>query len=79
MMPDQITEIAVFAKYILIALASIGAIVLAFGIYHHKRKLIERGGYMIILSIVLGVCGYLIYEKTKQKSYEMLQNTYISY
>lgn len=79
MIPEQISEIVIIARYLLIALSIIGIIVLAFGIYHRKRKLIERGAYMIILSIVLGACGYLIYEKTKERSYEMLQNTYISY
>lgn len=79
MMPEQISEILLIARYILTALAIIGVIVLAFGIYHRKRKLIERGAYVLILSIVLGVCGYLIYEKTKQRTYDMLQNTYISY
>ena len=78
-MPEQISEILLIARYILTALAIIGVIVLAFGIYHRKRKLIERGAYVLILSIVLGVCGYLIYEKTKQRTYDMLQNTYISY
>lgn len=79
MMPEQISEIIIIARYILIALSVIGVIVLAFGIYQRKRNLIERGAYMLILSIVLSICGYLIYEKTKQRSYEMLQNTYITY
>lgn len=79
MVPDRITEIIIIAKYILIALSIIGVIVLAYGIYQHNKKLIGRGAYMIILSIVLGICGYFIYEKTKQKTYEMLENTYITY
>lgn len=79
MVPEQVSEILLFARYILIALSIIGVIVLAFGVYQRKRKLIERGAYMLILSIVLSVCGYLIYEKMKQQTYDMLQNTYISY
>lgn len=79
MIPEQVSEILFIARYLLIALSIIGVIILAFGIYHKKRKFIERGAYLLILSIVLSICGYLIYEKTKQRSYEMLQNTYISY
>ncbi|PXV63324.1 hypothetical protein CLV62_11441 [Dysgonomonas alginatilytica] len=78
-MPEQITEIIIIARYILIALAIVGVIVLAFGIYHRNKKLIGRGAYLIILSIVVSVCGYVIYEKTKQRTYQMLQNTYITY
>lgn len=77
MMPEQISEIIIIARYLLIALSFTGVIVLAFGIYQHKRKLIERGAYMLILAIVLAICGYLIYDKSKQRSYEVLQNTYI--
>ena len=77
MMPEQISEIIIIARYLLIALSITGVIVLTFGIYQHKRKLIERGAYMLILAIVLAICGYLIYDKSKQRSYEVLQNTYI--
>lgn len=79
MIPEQISEILLIARYFLIALSIIGVIILAFGIYHRKKKLIERGAYILILSIVLSICGYLIYEKTKKRTYDMLQNTYISY
>lgn len=79
MMLEQLNEIVIIARYILIALAITGAIVLALGIYHRQRKLIERGAYILILSIVLGICGYFIYEKTKERTNEMLQNTYIYY
>ncbi len=78
-MPEQTFEIIIIARYLLIALSLAGVILLAFGIYQHKRELIERGAYILILSIVLSVCGYLIYEKTKQRSYEMLQNTSVYY
>lgn len=79
MVSEQTSEILLLARYFLIALSIIGILILAFGIYHRKKKLIERGAYILILSIVLSICGYLIYEKTKQRTNDMLQNTYISY
>lgn len=79
MIQDQTAEILIIAKYILIALAIIGVVILAFGIHRGNRGLIERGAYIVILSIVVGICGYVIYDKTKQRMEERLQNTYISY
>lgn len=75
MITDPYSGIIIIARYILIALAIVGVIVLGIGVYHRKRKFIERGAYILILSIVLSICGYFIYEKTKEDIY----NTYIIY
>jgi len=78
-MLDQLYHIVFIGKYILIGLGIIGFILLLVGIYRKDKNYMTRGGYIIILSIVLGICGYFIFSSTKDKAYQMMDNTYIRY
>lgn len=69
----------VIAKYILIIMAAIGGVVLMVGLYNKQQKIIMRGAYILILSLVLGVCGYFIYETTVDKAQQMIYDTYLEY
>lgn len=66
-------------KYMCIGLGSIGLIMLLLGVYRGNRFLQIRGGYILLLSIVLIGCGYLIYQKTKERLPEKLNEMYQPY
>lgn len=78
-MIDQLYDITVIGKYILIGGGIIGIIMLLTGIYRKDKSFIAKGGYIVILCAVLGICGYFIFSATKEKAYQMLDNTYIRY
>ncbi len=76
-MPDQFFQFVPIIRYALIFLGILGIIILITGFYRRDRKLKMRGAYFIILAVVLGICGYLIYDatidRTTQVIYEMQQ------
>lgn len=73
-----LSDFFMIAKYIVYAIGSIGIIVLIIGLLKDQRDLTMKGGYMIVLALVLGVCGYFIYNATvdraKDRMYEYLDS-----
>lgn len=78
-MLEQISQIILIVRYAIIAIGVLGLIMLILGLYRREKKLQTRGGYFIILSIVLGICGYLIYNTTVDRANQIIENTYMQY
>lgn len=76
-MLDQIADFVEIIQSILIILGIAGITVLLFGIFRKQKPLMIRGGYMLLLAVVLYVCGYFILKTTKQRTDDFLNNTYI--
>lgn len=78
-MLEQISQIILIIRYIIIGIGILGAIIFISGLYRKDKRRQARGGYLVILSIVLGVCGYLIYTTTVDRANQIIENSYIMY
>lgn len=78
-MLEQILDFISIGKYIVIAIGIIGAILLIVGVVRSERTLITRGGYMLILSIIMWVCAHFIISTTVDRANQIIENTYIEY
>jgi len=76
---EQISQIILIIRYVIIGIGVLGSIMLLLGLYRKDKRLQTRGGYFIILSIVLGVCGYLIYTTTIDRANQIIEDAYIMY
>jgi len=74
-MIDYILDIVTIGKYILAIIGIIGVFLLLTGLIKSRRELITRGSYLIILAIVLGICGYFIYNATLDKAEHKIYET----
>lgn len=76
-MLEQVLGFVTVGKYIVIALAIVGAIMLVMGMHKGNKDKITRGGYMLLLAIVLWVSAYFLIsvskERGQQKMYEIQQ------
>lgn len=64
---DYIYEIFEIGKYIILALAAIGLIVIIIGAYKGNREQIVGGLLTIGAAIVIGLCGYIMYQQTEDR------------
>lgn len=69
---DFFSDVIIIGKYIVLIIGILGLIVLVAGLVRSQRELVTRGGYLIVLSMVLGVCGYFIYNATIDRAKEKL-------
>lgn len=76
-MLEQILDIIGTIKYILMGLGIIGGIILIAGLYRRERALITRGGYILIMAIVLWVCGHFILETTIDRTQQRIEDIYL--
>lgn len=64
---DYIYEILEVGKYIILALAIIGLIVIIIGAYKGNREQIVGGLLTIGAAIIIGLCGYIMYKQTENR------------
>lgn len=57
-------------KFILIGVGILGVIVLLMGLIKTERELIQRGVYLIIISVVLTLTSFFILRKTEERAME---------
>lgn len=69
---DFFSDIVVIGQYVISIIGILGLIIFIAGLVRGQRELLQRGGYLLILAIVLGVCGYFIYNATIDKAKERL-------
>lgn len=69
---DFFSDIVVIGQYVISIIGILGLIIFIAGLVRNQRELLQRGGYLLILAIVLGVCGYFIYNATIDKAKERL-------
>lgn len=74
---NQIADIIEIIQSILLILGVAGIVVLLFGIFRRQKPLMIKGGYMILLAVVLYVCGFFILKTTQKRATDYLNNTYI--
>jgi len=76
---NSLYEIVSYAKYAIIAIGVLGIILLIAGFYRKQQPLKVRGGYLIVLAVVLGICGYFIYQTTVDRANQMIENSFLLY
>lgn len=64
---EYIYEIFEIGKYIVLALALIGLIVLIIGAYKGVREQIIGGLLIIGAAIIIGLCGYIMHSQTEER------------
>lgn len=69
---EYLFDLIEIGRYILLILMFLGIVMLLFGLFKQQRVLITRGLYLVILSLVLGICGYLIYITVVDRAKEAL-------
>lgn len=67
---EYIYEIFEIGKYIILALALVGLIILIIGAYKGSREQIKGGLLTIAAAIVIGLCGYIMYSQADEKLYD---------
>jgi len=78
-MLPHISQIILIIRYVILGIGALGLIMLLIGFYRRDKQLQTRGGYFLILSIVLGVCGYLIYDTTVDRANQMIDELNMMY
>jgi len=78
-MLEQILDFIEIIKYILIGVGIIGAITLIAGLYRQERSLITKGGYILIMAVILWVCGHFIISTTVDRAQQRFEDTYMQY
>lgn len=78
-MLEHILDLIELIKYILIGVGGVGAIMLIAGLYRRNSTFITRGGYMLIMAIILWVCGYFILSATVDRTQQRIEDIYIQY
>lgn len=73
-MIDYLNDIIYLGKYIVSIIGLLGILLLVVGLLKGQRQFITRGGYLILLALVLGICGYLIYKTTLERADDMIYN-----
>ena len=76
---SYLDELLNIGKYIVIFMAGLGAVILIVGLFQRRQEIVMRGGYILLLSAVLSICGYLIYQATVDKAQQMIYDTYIEF
>jgi len=78
-MLEQLLDLIGIVKYILIGIAIIGVIMLLVGFFRRENTLLTRGGYMLVMAVILWVCGYFILEATADRAQQKIEDVYIRY
>lgn len=78
-MLDQVFQFISIIRYIIIGIGVLGIIILIMGLYRGDNKLKMRGAYFFVLSVVLAVCGYLIYNATVDRATQIMQESTMMY
>lgn len=72
----DILSLATLIKYILIGVGFLGFIVLLIGLIKTERELIQRGVYLIIISVALIVTSFFVLRKTEERAMEYIPEYY---
>lgn len=78
-MIQELYDLIEIAKIVILGIGGIGLVLLLIGIYKKRREFMTRGGYLLVLAIVLWVCGYFILTTSKKRAYEIGSQTYFKH
>lgn len=76
---DFIVSIVKIAKYALVILGLIGLVMLFIGKSRRQKNIMTLGIYILVLSIIFGVCGFFVSDITKQKVGQKYEEVYYEY
>lgn len=66
-MLEQVLELLTIGRYVVIGVGILGAVILLVALYRGDRQGMVRGGYMLILSLVVWVCSHLLFTVAQKR------------
>lgn len=76
---EQVSDLIIIVKYLVLAVGVIGLIMLVIGIYKKEKGMLTKGGYLLILAIVLFVSGHFIIDATKKRANQRVREMYMNH
>ena len=76
---DFVISIISVAKYVVIIAGIIGLIMILAGKTRRDKSMMTQGAYILVLSVVFGICGYLVYQKTLKNVDQKIEEMYYEY
>lgn len=72
----EVLQTAEIVKWVIIGIGVIGLLIIIIGAFRREKDLTVKGLAILFISVVFGICGQLIFKKSKNKAYQIEAEEY---